>query len=457
MNKTGVLIFLLLFIQQVLFAQEPVKTDTNVVKKFSLSQAQQFALENNNDVKNKQIDKVIAQKTVWETTAIGLPQLSVSASGTYNPNPPVLEMSVSIPVPISETADPYDHQHVEQIVNLQLGTEFGGSVDFTLSQLLFSGEYIVGLQASRTFKMMSEQNLVKSEMQIKSAVAQSYYLVLNMKENTAIVDSTYKNLLSIYNDMKKMYETGFMEESNIDQLSITLNELEITLRSLEQQTLLSEKLLKLQMGLEMEDKIELTDSLSMFNFGDDLNQSLINDFNISNNIDYQMIETQEKLTTLSYKREVSKYLPTISAFYRHQIQINAPSFNFQSPDLFGLSAQLPLFTSGMRNVRVQKAKLEMDKMANMKDQVTTGLQIQFEQARNDYSTAFQKYQLQEKNIALARKIYNNTLIKYKSGVVSSMDLDQAQSQMLDVQSKYFRSKIEMLNAKLKMDDLSGKK
>ena len=59
-----------------------------------------------------------------------------------------------------------------------LGVKDNTTFDFTLSQLIFSGEYIVGLQAARVVKQVSEKALVKTENEMKETVAGTYYLIL---------------------------------------------------------------------------------------------------------------------------------------------------------------------------------------------------------------------------------------------------------------------------------------
>ena len=61
------------------------------------------------------------------------------------------------------------------------------------------------------------------------------------------------------------------------------------------------------------------------------------------------------------KRSKSQYLPTISAFYRHHEQTNAPSFNFAVKDLVGITLNFPIFTSGQRSAKVSQAKFNLEK------------------------------------------------------------------------------------------------
>jgi outer membrane protein len=48
--------------------------------KLSISEAQTYALQNNRSIQSAKIDVEIANKQVWETIAIGLPQLNLAAN-----------------------------------------------------------------------------------------------------------------------------------------------------------------------------------------------------------------------------------------------------------------------------------------------------------------------------------------------------------------------------------------
>ena len=47
-----------------------------------------------------------------------------------------------------------------------------------VSQLIFSGQYMVGIQTAKLAQKISEQNLEFNELNIKESVINSYYLVL---------------------------------------------------------------------------------------------------------------------------------------------------------------------------------------------------------------------------------------------------------------------------------------
>jgi outer membrane protein TolC len=180
-------------------------------------------------------------------------------------------------------------------------------------------------------------------------------------------------------------------------------------------------------------------------------------FDVEKSINYQLLETQEGLMSLSLKREKWKFLPTISAFYQHTRLLNEPLLNFTPKNIVGISASLPLFTSGQRLSKIKQAELDLEKTQLMKEQASQGLILEFNSALNKYQTADKNYLTDKKSLELSHKIYNKSMIKFKEGIISSLDLTQSQNQYLTAQSKYYTSVMEFLNAKAALDRILSTK
>jgi outer membrane protein TolC len=302
----------------ILFSALNMQSQT--VMKLSLKEAQDYALKNNAQIKNAKLDIVLAKKKVWETTAIGLPHATGTAN--YSNILEVPEMNFggyiywqSIDATMPLTSDMVMDNYVEG-EPIQLGTKENVTFDFNVSQLVFSGEYIVGLQASKIYKKLSEQNLQKTEADIKELIINTYYLVLIAEKSKEILESTLTNTEKIAYEIKEMLNVGFVEDTDFDQIELTLSNIKNSLSSLERQVGLTYKLLKMQLGLETEIDIELTDNLDDILSNISYEQLLNEQFFVENNIDYKLITTQENLSNLSLKREKSTFLPSVAAFYR---------------------------------------------------------------------------------------------------------------------------------------------
>ena len=83
------------------------------------------------------------------------------------------------------------------------------------------------------------------------------------------------------------------------------------------------------------------------------------------------------------------------------------------------------------------------------------MQLSYEQSKNNLKTAMDKLETEKKSLTLSENIYNKTIIKYKEGISSSMDLTMAQNQYLSTQGNYLSAMVELLNAKAELDKILG--
>lgn len=454
------LILLLLFLGFV-FKGVTQNTDTKTVNtSFTLEEAVKYAIENGYDVKSKSIDLEIAKKKIWETTAIGLPQISGSVAYQHTFKVPEMSFGPS-----------FDPRLLPDAVNLTkndilaafkdsppitLGVADNTTWDVTVSQLIFSGEYIVGLRAARVFREMSEQNLAKSYSDIRESVSTSYFLVLVLDENLRNLKETQKVTDSNLKDLIAMGEQGLVEETGVDQVRIMKTTIDNTVSSLERSVVVARNLLKYQMGLPIESEIALTDGIDKYSSEFSFSPYLGEAFDVTKTLDYQIVETGVKLQKLSWDREKTTFLPSIAGFYRHYEQLQSASFNFQPKDVAGINITIPIFSTGMRRAKVQQARLNFEKMKISQQQAIEGLNLQYQNTFNEFQTSFASFATNKKNLELAKKIYDQTMVKYKEGVASAMDLNTSQNQYLTTQRDYFTALNSLLTAKVKLDKLLSK-
>ncbi len=418
----------------------------------SLEQARQLAVERNTAMKTARLDVLIAEKQIWETTAAGLPQVSASLGYQYY-----------FDLPTSLIPAEFFGGEPGEFAEIKFGTEQNLTASATVNQLIFSGEYIVGLRAARIYRDIAAQNMLRSEIEVKNTVTETYFLTLMAKANLDIVKKNLENLRQTLFETRQILEAGFTDPINVDQLSLTVSNMEHTISNLRRQHSLSLNLLKYQIGLDIEQEILLTDSLEQLLESLSFETILLDDFDPGGHIDYRILASREHFNTMVLRREQSFFLPRLSAFYTRQEMAMRNDFNFldsQFPwfpsSYFGVNLNIPIFSSGMRSAKVQQARIELEKSTLLKEQTEQALILQVQQAKADFDTAIDQYQNQKKNLDLAQRILERTTIMHKEGLSSSLELTQASDQLLTTQSNYLSAMFDLLNAKNKLEKALGR-
>ncbi len=419
---------------------------------FSLEEAIEYALEHNYELSNAKADAKIADRNVWEITATGLPQVNGTVGYQYYTDIP----TNLIP------AEFFGGQEGE-FAEVQFGTEQNLSATLSVSQLVFDGSYIVGLQAARVFRQLSEQTYQKTEMEIKSRVTETYYLSLATEQNLHILKENLENLEKTLHETRKMYEEGFTDAINVDQLELTVSNLVNSISGMERQNSLIKDMLKFQVGLDVNQDIKLTDELQELFENVSLEVLSIQNFDPRSHIDYRIMDSQEQMQLMSLRREWSFYLPNITATYTRQENAFRNEFNFFESgqpwfptSIIGLNINIPLFSSGERRSRVQQARLELEKAETNTRQTEQALMLQKREATAEIQTAMEQYYNEKENLELAEKILSRTQIMFREGMATSLELTQASDQFLNTQSNYINAMFDLLNAKNKLEKALGR-
>jgi outer membrane protein len=219
--------------------------------KFGLKAAIDYALTHQTTVLNAIVDEEIARNTVRQTVGIGLPQVSTS----YN-------FQDFLKLPTTLLPGEFSNPPSSTPIPVKFGTKYNSTAGIELSQLLFDGSYIVGLQAAKTYKELSVRNSKRTKIETVVAVTKAYYGVLVNGEQLALIDANLTQLNKSLNDTEAMFNNGFVEKIDVDRLQVLKNNLETEKENVIRLLQMNVDMLKFQMGMPVQASLSLTDKIN---------------------------------------------------------------------------------------------------------------------------------------------------------------------------------------------------
>ncbi len=423
------LLFLLLLLATISEAQQQLN--------LSLQEARNYALEHNRSRLNADLAVDKAEKALWEAIANGLPQMEASADYSN-------ALGAVISIRFQEGMPP-----------TEIGIKPQSNFYLNLNQLIFSGNYIVGVQLAKLSKEMSLLSHQKTELEVVSSVTEAYYAVLLTDEMLRILSLNVANLQQLYSKSEPMVRVGMMEQTDLDQLFVQLSALQNSKATAERQAELAKNLLRLQLGATIETGLQLTGKLDQMMADAAVENLMMSQFNLQNNIDFRMIGQQELLTDKMIDMKRANALPTLVAFYRYTYKMLKPDFDMSPANMLGLQLSIPLFSSGMRTAQTRQAMIDLKTVQNNKRQLEDQLKIQEKQLRFNLSNALESYQNQQRNIEVSRRVYASLKLKYEQGMLSGLDLINADNNYLRAESDYISATMQVLSARLALEKLFG--
>src|SRR5690554_5925227 len=269
--KNKLLIFSLLLVSFLGFSQE------NETLTFTLEEAITFALDSSYVSMNARRDIAKALKQKWETTATGLPQIDGSVS--YNNN---------LKQPVTLIPGELGGGEPGSFMPLTFGTKQNANVVATLNQLIFDGSYLVGLKAARTFLEYSENTNEKTRLEVRKGVINAYGSVLLAQELVDIFEKNKSHLERNLYEARKIFENGLEEEETVEQLEITLLDIETELNNAKRSRAIAKQMFNLSLGLDVESPTILTDDLNSLAEENISLELLDASLNLEQNVDFKI-------------------------------------------------------------------------------------------------------------------------------------------------------------------------
>ena len=361
----------------------------------SLQQALDMAARQSYAVQGSELEAEKARARVKEITAIGLPQINGE-----------VQLQNFIDPPTSLVPNFFTPGIGPEYIAASFQLPWNASGGITLTQLIFDGSYLVGLKATRALETQSQQDLEKARVDARNQAAKAYFGALAAEEGARLAGEGIPLLEKTLREAAAMRDAGFMESTDVDRLTIQLDQAQAQVRSFSKQAEIARALLALALGVPQGTPLTLTDNLATI-LSDPAETALSEQpFETQSHVEYQYALNLVQLQDLNRKNEVAKYYPSLGGFLSHQQVWNGPSFDpggeypFYPTTLWGVKLSVPIFSSGSRHHRVKQAELALDQVEVNRTATEQRLIAMAEQGRNQVRTAYDNYRTQERSLCL---------------------------------------------------------
>tara|TARA_B100000963_G_scaffold72359_1_gene60475 strand:+ start:905 stop:2242 length:1338 start_codon:yes stop_codon:yes gene_type:complete len=417
----------------------------------TLDQCIDLAIENNENLKNAKLEEKISKALSREYLSVGLPQINFDGGLKYNHDVPksLIDISRFMPgVP----------EGTEQEVSF--GQDYDGRVDLFINQMIFNGSYFVGLSAAKELVKLSKKLTRRNEIDIVETVQKAYYTVLNTKKRIDLVNSNLDRLQNLLNEMKQLYENGFIEKLDVDRIQVAFNNLKSEKIKADRLYKLSNEVLNFQVGLPVGTEVKLIGNLSE----DIVNQFQYNisDFDYSNRIEYSILKTDKNLKFYDLKNNRSQYLPQVYANYNYGYNTASSNYDlffendrWKSFGTLGLKVIIPIFDGFLKRSKINQSKFKIEQIENQMLFLERSINLQINQSIANYENTKESLKISKENLELAQNVYNSTEIKYREGVGSNLELIDSNNSLKTAQNQYYNSLYESIIASIDIKKTLG--
>jgi outer membrane protein TolC len=411
----------LFIISQVTFAQD--------VLKLNLEKSIQTALENNQDLMIAYLETQVADEQVTE--AFGTSVLpDIKGSVNYQRALKRGEIIINVPGFFSGA--------------FPQGTENTMTFGVTLDQPLFTGAVFFATRIANVYAEISQTSYYSTKAALIKNVKRAYYSYILAEQFLELSNITLDAAEDNLHDVEVLYDAGISPEYDLIRAKVQVQNILPEVQKAENSIKLAENSLKVALGLQIEQEIEVEDSLE-FNEIEIEDYSILSSVLEEKNFTLQQLKLQIELQDKAASYEFSRHFPELYLFgnWAAIAQEDDPrtfwNWRYKNSMYVGLNLKIPIFNGWQTTSRVNQAEIELEKV---KEQFTLTNNILKNQLENILlgikETRFQ-IDAYSSTIEQAQAGYDIALKRYSSGIGTQLET-------IDSLVELTRARVNYLNA-----------
>ena len=427
--KLAIVVFALQVLFGIAFAEEIL----------TLERCIDLATANNQDLKIAQKRILESKGRKQETFGNFLPMLSASGSYTRLKESP--RMSVLF-------------GGMEQ--TFELGPDYSYSTQLTLRQPLFAWWkiYHKDEQARLNYRRVDEEyKEVKNSLIFD--VKRAFYNLLLARQFVIIAEEAVDVTDSHYKTTRALYKEGRVSDYDVSRAKVQLVNNQTRLIKTRNNLKLAREELSLLLNTKLEEDWKVEGDFPREKREVSLQDAL--DKALRERSEIRQLMIQERVGKVSIKLARAENRPNLDFLANYQY--TNPFYNREE---WGetwnviLSLNFPLF-SGLSDLgRVNQAKAGLEQVKILRNQVEERIKLEVRKAIFDMEEARERIEAQEENVELARKNLGIAEERYRQGLMSEIELRDAQLSLTQADTDYFQALYDYNVAGAFLDRAIGK-
>lgn len=427
----------------------------DTLSRFSLSQCLKVGLKNNISVVKAQMDVEKNSYKLKEIKSTGLPQVDGFGSFQDNIQLPVTPMPGDMVVLMNPGNKEIAAQFAGKTLLVPMGSKYGANGGIKISQLLYSQAYLTSIDLTKLQNDLGNLSYAKAQETLLYDLSKLYFIAQVTDKQKTLIQDNLARLEKTLGITQTLLDNGMIRSVDMDRIKIARENLMTQYNNTDALYKQELDLIKYNMELPLDQKINLTDSVEM-SILQPIDTSFTNDF--SNRTDIKMLEKQKELTLLNKKMITQEYLPSLAAsgqFYYSGMRSKFNYFDFGSKDnawygaaSIGVNLSIPIFDGFSKKAKISQAMVDYNKACISEENSKKYFSIEYENNLRNLTTNRLNIERQKQNIDLAEKVYDVTSQRYHEGIASMSDLLTDETNLSSAQSSYLNALYNLKTAEL---------
>jgi len=443
MNRIRPIVLLLTFLVLAL----PAVTARGETGSISLDDAVRIGLEKSRALEIARLDRDMASQKIRETWSGVLPQVSTSFTYTRTLKPSVLLFPPGQGLP----------------TKLETSSDNAGHASLDVRQPLFNMSAIAGIKAAGIVRKMSEEAYRTTEAAVVADIKISYFDALISKEQLKLIEQSIARWEQSRKDTRAMFRQGVAADIDTLKAFLSVENLRPDLLQAENRVVTTMTKLKNAMGIPADSSVVLGGKLGLSSATYPLDIASAYREALDARPDLRLLDLQVKAEGEKISSIRAERFPLISAFGKLESQ-TAFNDNVKTSDSVwpasssaGLQFSLPIFTGYRISSQVEQAKIAQLQTRTRVEELKANIRAEVEVRVLNFKESQKRIEVQSQTISVAERSYNISLLRFREGIGSRLELTDAELQLNKAKTNYLQAVYDYLVASTQLEKALGRR
>lgn len=420
------------------------------VLRLGVDDAVRLGMEGNRDLALGRLERDRASEQVRKAWSALLPQADATFGYTRHIEPTVVYF------PSFGQAD-----GVGPITEYAISMDNAASAGVSVSQKLFDARSFAALRASSIVRSISDESYRVVVADVVTGIKKAYYSVLAADAGLKLYRESMRRNHEALRESRALFAEGMAADIDTLKAYLAVENIRPDLLKAQKMTLIERARLKNLLGLAPSDSLELTDSLSapvtpeLPSLDEAYRQAL------GARPDIRQLELQVDAESESIGVARGERYPMLTVVGQLQTQTQfddgtaLSSTEWPVTSSAGVQVSLPLFSGYRISAAVAEAKIMRMQARTRLEKFKADVRSELEVRLAEVEEALARVRVQDRTVQTAERSYRISLLRYREGVGSHLELTDAELQLFKARTDHEQALYDYLVASAELDRSLG--
>jgi len=301
-----------------------------------------------------------------------------------------------------------------------------------------------------------------SKIALINNIKKAYYRVLIAQESYNVLLDNYKNVEQKAKLITDKYNQGLVSEFEKLRVDVQVQNLKPNLNAAVNAMDLSQKALKIYMGVDVNEPMTFTGALK--DFENEMETAKIpepNALSLGSNSDLKQMDMAIQQMERSQKIVLSGACPMLALTGSYQYltmgdDIPTKDFKWFPTSVIGISLQIPITSWASTSYKIKQIKNNIQNMNDTRLNAERMLRLSVTNYLSNIDKAIADFESSNETVKMAARAYSIVQKQYEVGMATWLDLNDAELALLSSQLFYYQSIYDYLVAQAELEYVLGK-